>query len=108
MAKFYGKVGFAMPATESPVGSGIYVETVTERNYSGDVLQNNMRWQQGQAIVDDIKISNRISLVADTFARNNSQYIRYLIWKGIKWKVSYIDESNPPRIIATLGGEYNQ
>jgi hypothetical protein len=43
MARFFGKVGYAASA-ENPVGSGIWVDVITEYSYYGDILRNARQW----------------------------------------------------------------
>lgn len=105
MEKFFGKVGY-IRTVESPIGSGIWIEEKTERNYYGDVLKNGSRWQSTQNLNDDLKISNRISILADAYALQNFSAIKYIEWMGILWKVTDISVERP-RLILTLGGEYN-
>lgn len=105
MEKFFGKVGYCV-TTEDPVDSGIYVDKVTERNYYGDVLKNNSRWQDSGYRNDNLTLSNRISILADAYAYQNFSVIKYVEWMGVLWKVESI-EVERPRLILTLGGEYN-
>jgi hypothetical protein len=103
MAKFYGVIGFV--ETEESV-LGVWTEKVTEKEYFGDIIQNTKRWQQGGNLNDDIVVNNKISILADTYAFQLLEHIRYVRWMGVNWKVSNID-INSPRLILTLGGVYN-
>lgn len=105
MEKFYGKVGYCV-TTEDPVGSGIVKDVVTERKYYGDVLRNSTRWQSSDSINDNLTVSNRISILADAYAYQNFSLIKYVEWMGVLWKVDSI-EVERPRLILSLGGEYN-
>lgn len=101
--KFYGKVGYAVETETIP---GVWTG-ITERNYSGDVLQVSMRLENNEhGINDNVNISNKISIVADPFAYDNFMSIRYVEWCGKKWKVSDVD-IEPPRMIFSIGGLYN-
>ena len=51
-------------------------------------------------------LENVLSIVADPYAKENFQYIRYVEWMGTRWKVTNAEVSYP-RIILTLGGMYN-
>lgn len=104
MAKFYGKIGYAK--TEETT-AGVWVESITERNYSGDVIKDIRRRQSGENLNDNINITNIISIVADPFAYENVYSIRYAEWMGTKWKVISV-EANSPRLNLTLGGLYNE
>ena len=103
MAKFYGKIGYANTVETKP---GVYEEQIVERYYYGDLIRNTRRLQSADQVNDDINISNEISIVADTYATNNFQTMRYAVFMGTKWKISNVEVSYP-RLILTLGGVYN-
>lgn len=105
MSKFYGAVGFGK-AEQIETSPGVWeVVTVTKKFY-GDVLVNNFRNQNNSSnLNDDIIITNRISIVADPYAHNHFHEIKYVEWKGTKWKVTSVEEQYP-RLILTLGGVY--
>jgi len=103
MAKFYGEIGYAESSETSP---GVWENTITERLYSGDVIRSTKRWQNGDKVNDDLTINNEISIVADPFAYNNFQTMKYVKWMGVSWEVSSIEVLRP-RIRLTLGGVYN-
>lgn len=102
MAKYYGKVGYAMTKETAP---SVYEEEIVEREYYGDVLQMNKRYQNTEHVNDSIDINNRISILADPFALDNFLYIRYVTWLNHKWKVSSVDVDYP-RLTLTIGGVY--
>lgn len=104
MAKFYGVVGYAIDVEKKP---GVYIHEIVERRYSGDLLRFNSRWQTTGNLNDDITVSNEISIVADPFAYENFQHMRYIVFMGTKWRITNADASYYPRIILTLGGVYN-
>lgn len=105
MSKFYGSVGFGLSA-QVETTPGVWVVVPVARNYYGDILNNNFRNQGNQnTINDDIVVTNRISIVADPYARNNFNEIKYVVWRGTKWKVTSVEEQYP-RLILTLGGPY--
>ena len=104
MAKFYGKLGFVSYEKRRP---GVYSEVgIENRFYSGDVIRNARRWENGESINDDLTISNSISIIADPYAYDHLSAIRYVEWMGTKWKVSSF-EIQRPRLILQLGGVYN-
>ncbi len=106
MAKYYGQIGYCQ-TSEDPVGSGIWIETIVERNYYGDVIRNSRRLQGSDRINDNVNISNQLSIVSDPYANENFHAIRYASFMGSKWKVTDI-EVQYPRLILTLGGLYNE
>lgn len=104
MAKFYGVIGYAIQEETSP---GVWSDMVIERKYRGDVLQNQNRWQSSEKVNDDFVIDNKLSIISDPFAYENIQYIKYVQWMGVKWKVKKV-EIMRPRLILTIGGVYNE
>lgn len=103
MAKFYGNIGYVKTVETQP---GVWVPQVTERPYYGDITRNTSRFQQSGGVNDDINISNNISIIADPYANENFQYMKYVEFMGAKWKISNT-EVQYPRILLTLGGVYN-
>ena len=103
MAKFYGKVGYGISKETAP---GVWVDEIVERPYYGELVRNTRKMQTSDKVIDDINIANEISILADPFARDNFQYIRYVEFMGVKWKVTTIDVQFP-RLILSIGGLYN-
>lgn len=104
MAKFFGKIGYAVSVEMNP---GVWGEQTTEREYFGDLIRNTRRLQASDKLNDDINISNEISIVADPFAYQNFHSMRYVEFMGAKWKISNV-EVQYPRLILTVGGVYNE
>ena len=104
MSKFHGNVGFV---DYEEIRPGVYGEVTVERQYSGDVLRKSNRSVAGQSINDNVVINNQISLIADPYLNQHFPSIKYIEWKGANWKVTNVDDSNPPRMILTLGEVYN-
>lgn len=109
MARFSGTIGFLRTVETDPVDHpGVYNEVLTEKRYYGDVLSNSRRWDQnGNYLNDNLVINNRISVVADTFARANLGAMRFVRWLGDTWKITNA-EIQYPRIILTIGGQYHE
>lgn len=103
MAKFYGKIGYAITTETAP---GVWRPSIVEREYYGDVTRNLRRLESAQQVNDNINISNTISIVADPFAYENFYAMRYVEYMGAKWKVSSV-EVQRPRLLLTLGGIWN-
>lgn len=103
MAKFYGAIGYAETKETAP---GVWTETITERNYYGDLTRNVRQLQNSGDLNDDINVANEISIVSDPYANANFYSMRYVVFMGAKWKVSKV-EVQYPRLILTLGGIYN-
>lgn len=103
MAKWYGKVGYMITEKTAP---GYWEPKPVERNYYGDILRLSSKWSTSSKVNDDINISNQISIVADTFAYQNFQRIKYVEFMDALWDVTSI-EPQYPRLILTIGGVYN-
>lgn len=105
MARFFGEVGYGS-SVETPEGSGVWKDVITEACYQGDVIRNIRNLQPGTKVNEDISVSNSISIVADQFAIDNFMNIKYVRWMGKAWIVTSV-ESSPPRLILSLGSVYN-
>ena len=104
MEKFYGKVGYCFTVETAP---SVYEDAdPIERYYRGDVLRNASKWVSASQLNDNLRLVNRISIMADAYADQNFSAIKYVEYKGVLWKVTDI-EVQRPRLILTLGGEYN-
>ena len=104
MAKFYGKIGFFETKETEP---GIWIEDITEKTYYGDITRNITRSQQTDNINNNITLNNTISIVADPYATNNFQYMKYVIFNGVKWNITSA-EVEYPRILLSIGGLYSE
>jgi hypothetical protein len=105
MAKYHGRIGFAM-LEEKADQPGVWVEHIVEHEYFGDLVKSRRMLQSANQVNDNINISNEVSIVSDDFAFENFSSIRYLWYMGAKWKVTSI-EVQYPRLILSVGGLYN-
>lgn len=103
MAKFYGKIGYGVTSEIRP---GVWDETITERFYYGDVNKLSRRLESSDKVIDDITISNEISILADPFAYENFHTMKYVEYMGAKWKINKV-EVRFPRLTLVTGGVYN-
>lgn len=101
--RFYGEVGYSLTATND---TGVSKPEIVKKNYYGDVLDFTTRWQNTEHYNDDIRVSHRISILADPYAIENFSYIRYVKWMGTTWEV-LSSKLDYPRIVLSLGGVYN-
>ena len=103
--KYYGAVGYLVTREVRP---GVWVEDkIVERNYYGDVLRNSRRWDNSSDQQNDnLRLNNQFSILADPYALQHFNQIRYLTFMGIKWKVTEITIDGR-RLICTIGEEYN-
>lgn len=105
MARFHGEVGYG-ESVEEPIGSGKWVDKITEHPYTGDVIRNTRNLESGDKLNDDISVSNSISIVADQYAIDHFFNIKYVRWAGALWTVTSV-EVRTPRLILSLGSVYN-
>lgn len=103
MAKWYGNIGYANQVETTP---GVWEEQITVRSYYGDLTRNTRRLQSADQLNDNLNINNELSIVADPFANQNFHSMRYAELMGTKWKITNV-EVKFPRLILSLGGEYN-
>lgn len=104
MAKYYGKLGFAIMEETGP---SVYEEKIIEKKCRGDVLSNFRKIKRVDKVNSDIEISNKISVLCNPFINTNINNIRYATYMGVKWRVSDI-EVLYPKLILTLGEVYNE
>ena len=105
MARFFGTVGYSKQV-ESPIGSGIWVDNITEMQYFGDVITNSRKIESTDKLNPNVTAHHSISIVADDYAFDNFFYIKYVDWAGVKWTVTDVEVRNP-RLILRLGGVFN-
>lgn len=104
MAKFRGRVGYVQTVESSP---DIWTTTETIRFYRGDLVREQRRWEGAEDHPnEDLSISNEISILADKFAYENLNAMKWVEVFGSKWKINSVT-LNYPRITLTLGGVYN-
>ncbi len=103
MAKFYGNIGFVKTVETSP---DIWETVETVKRYRGDLVRNQRRWEDNESVNEDLTISNEISIVADKFAYENIDAMKWVEVMGAKWKVNSVT-IDYPRITLTVGGVYN-
>lgn len=101
--RFCGNVGFVRTEEDA---YGVARPVSTERWYYGDVLNLTARWQKTEHLNDDLDITKRISFLADPYAIQYFNYIRYVEWMGVRWEVKST-ELHYPRLTMNVGGVYN-
>ena len=105
MARFYGKIGYAIPVQTK---AGVWEDVITERECSGNIVRNTSRWtQSSDSTNDNLNIDNQISIIADPFVCQNVRTMKYIEFMGSKWKISRFEFSNR-RLILTVGDIYNE
>jgi len=103
MARFSGNIGYASQVEKAV---DVWEDGLIERSYFGEINKDAKRWYTGDAVHDKLKIVNKISVVADSYANNNFENIRYVKLKGKLLDVIDVEIAYP-RLILTLGGTYN-
>lgn len=103
MAKFHGKVGIATTTESSP---GVHTEVIVEVDCNGDILREARGYSKGESVNENLRLSNRFSIVYNDVTLRNLQFIRYVLYLGEKWIVTDIEVASP-RLILTTGGIYN-
>lgn len=102
--RFCGKIGYAVTEEVKP---GVWSDNIVEQDAVGDYVKNSYRYSQSSNVNDNINITATISIIASPYAMQNYNLIKYVkTIEGISWKVNSI-EVEYPRLILTLGGEYN-
>lgn len=101
--RWSGVIGYAETVETKP---GVWSQQIVEHKHYGDVVRNRQLNQSSGQVNNNINISNSISVVADPYAYENFQLMRYITFKGVKWNISDIDIQHP-RIVISLGGVYN-
>jgi hypothetical protein len=103
MAKFCGMIGYEMTVETEP---GIFEEQCVEHMCIGDVIKDTRRIQDAGKVNSDITINNQFSIIADPFANEHFHSMRYIVFMGVKWKITEV-EVQYPRLILSVGGVYN-
>lgn len=104
MSKWYGNIGFADTVETVP---GVWTPVITEKPYFGDVIKNTRQLQSSGGVNDNITIGNQISIVADPYADGHIYDMRYICFKGSKWKITSVEDLEGPRLLLSLGGLWN-
>lgn len=103
MARFYGEVGFGTTVEKA---RGVWVDEIVEYPYQGDIPQNHQAVSNGISVNDDISVGISISIVADAYAREHINAMRYVRWQGELWKIMSVEVARP-RLLLRLGGVWN-
>ncbi|MDD4275619.1 MAG: hypothetical protein PHO33_01390 [Clostridia bacterium] len=103
MSKFCGVIGYSRTYESKP---GVWKDGITEKDITGDLIKNTSKLETNSKVNQDITINNQISIVADPEITQNFRFIKYVKFWGVAWTVESVTEQYP-RLILTLGGEYN-
>lgn len=103
MAKFHGVVGYGSTVEKA---KGVWEDVIVEKVYYGDVLRLSRELQAADKVNKDIVVSHTIEIMADAYAYEHYEKIRYILWEGRRWEVSSV-EVRRPRLAFRLGDLYN-
>ena len=105
MKKWYGVIGYGIPDEDE---YGVVRNRYVEHNHFGDVTKVTSRNEAAQQVNDNIRLNNSFNIVLDAFITENFQYIKYIVFNGIKWRVtSATKDPDRPRILIDAGEVYN-
>lgn len=104
MARYHDVIGYGI---ESELVDGVWADNnITERAYYGDVLSTTRYYESAEKVNDDLRLTQRLSILADAFAYENFSLIKYAMWMGTAWQVTAVTVDRP-RLQLTLGGVYH-
>ena len=102
MNKFFGEIGYS---TTEEIRPSVWVPKIVKQNYYGDILKDNRRRDPSEYLNDKLRLSVRISIIADERIIQNAANIKYVKYLGEKWNVTDVEPAHP-RLILTLGDVY--
>lgn len=107
MAKFIGAIGYVEQTESAP---GVWTDTVTERQCTGDLVKSNRKLDDvgavGSQLNNNISVGNSVSIIADAYTLKHIFAIRYVKWNGTYWTATSVDV-HMPRILLRMGEVYN-
>ena len=104
MAKFHGNIGFTEQYEKTP---GNWSTRIVEKEYFGEVISLSYNSRSGSETTnDELTVNKRISVVANDYAFKNFQFMQFVVYMGVKWKITNV-EPQYPRLILSMGGVYN-
>ena len=104
MNKWYGEIGYCEMVETVP---DVWKEKIIPRMTSGNIQQLSRRLQVADQVNTNVVITNTLSILADPYAQQHFQDIRYAEVWGTKWRVNNV-EVNYPRLILHLGEQYHE
>ena len=108
--KWSGKIGFYVDeeVIKNGIGTGIWKPQIVERSYTGNIVRDYRSQEStNDKVNEDVTISNNISVILDRYLDSHICNIKYITFKGVKWKVKGFT-INHPRIDISIGGVYNE
>lgn len=108
--KWSGKIGFYVDeeVIKNGIGTGIWKPQIVERSYTGNIVRDYRSQENtNDKVNEDVTISSNISVILDRYLDSHICDIKYITFKGVKWKVKGFTP-NHPRIEISIGGVYNE
>lgn len=108
--KWCGKIGFFVEEEvfKDGIGTGVWKNRIVEKQYLGDLVSDYRSQDAGNNQVNDnLNVNNRISIIADRFIDEHIIDIKYIEFKGQKFKLKAFSQ-NYPRIELSIGGVYHE
>lgn len=102
---YSGCIGFATTVEQA---QSVYTESIVERRVRGYVVRNTRKLQNTSNTNSDVDIYNEFEITGNSFLRENIASMRYITWRGVKWKITSADASTYPKIVLQVGGVYNE
>jgi hypothetical protein len=102
--RFHGAVGYADADVET--APGVWEPNMVEKIYTGDVIRSARRLESTTVLNDSVTVENSFSIVADAFAVENFDKMRYVSWNGRNWTITNV-EVQRPRLVLTVGDLWN-
>lgn len=101
--RYSGKVGYAVQTEVEP---GIWEDTITERDYLGDVVQRTEVLGSAESVLPQYRTTTSISVLSDGVLKENYETVRYVTYMGKRWVIASA-VYQPPRMVLYLGEVYN-
>ena len=104
MNKFYGTIGFVKTEESTP---GIWKPVTEEHGYCGDLTRSDWRNDYGGKVNSNVSMRNQVSIICDSYALENLQFIKFVRFLGTAWAVTNVTIEHP-RLILELGDIYTE
>lgn len=104
MARYYGKVGYAI---QQEIRPSVWEDVITERPYFGETVERSFRFQTPpDQLSNNLMLNTDFDIIADAFAIDHFSHLRYIVYAGTRWEITSVSYDEP-RIHIRVGGVYN-
>ena len=104
MAKVSIWVGYEI---QDEIAPGVWGSTTKEVKYKADITRNIVRMTGEDKVNNDIYLNNQFNIVAGAFATQNTQFMKYVKYNGVNWRISSFDIQRP-KLMIFVGGVYGK